>query len=781
MKRLLIVESPTKAKTIKKFLGSDYEVTSSFGHIRDLPRKEMGVDMDNKFEPTYVVPDNKKKRVADLKRAAKGVDEIYLATDEDREGEAIAWHIAEILKIKTEDIKRITFHEITKHAIEHALTEAKGLAMPVVEAQQTRRILDRLVGYELSPFLWSKVRRGLSAGRVQSVCVRLVVERERERNAFDQDEYWTIEGLFETGTAVMEGKLNAVDGEKLKKLSIGTEAAAAKIIDDLKGASFTVDAITKKQASRKPPKPLTTSSLQQEANNKLGFSAKQTMTLAQKLYETGRITYMRTDSLNLADKFLGEAQSYIKATFGDNYATGAQTYKTKKKGAQEAHEAIRPTDPSLHPDKLQAELEAGQWKLYNLIWRRTLATQFPPAKLESTAIDLLAKTYNFRANGSVIVFDGFMKIYKSAKETILPELKKGDDVKAQSITPEQHFTQPPGRYSDATLVKVLEEHGIGRPSTYAPTISTVIDRGYVDRDDNKKLFPTDTAYIVTDLLVEHFPNIVNLEFTATMERTLDEIAEGTVHRVPTLEAFYGPFHKNLQSKTKEITYADVVKERELGADPESGKMIVVKTGRFGPYVQLGEWSEEDRKEKINKPKMASLMKDMDMETVKLEEVLKLFTLPRTVGQLEDGTPITAQTGPYGPYLKAGKTNASIEEPQLFSLDEKEARELIIETAKKKAEMMKPLAELGADTVSGEPIVVKNGRFGPYVTDGKTNASISKKIDPMTVTLEMATEMLIKKRERQAKKGGAKKGEPKAKPLKKKTTKKKSTAKKKKKA
>lgn len=755
MKRLLIVESPTKAKTIKKFLGKDYEVISSFGHIRDLPRKEMGVDLKT-FEPSYIIPDAKKKRVTDLKKAAKACDEIYLATDEDREGEAIAWHIAQILKLKPDQIKRITFHEITKHAIEAALDEAHDMSMPLVEAQQTRRILDRLVGYELSPFLWKKVRRGLSAGRVQSVCVRLIVERERERHAFKQDEYWTIEGQFEKDAAVMEGKLNAIDGKKLKKLDISNEKDAMKIINDLEGQSFTVDAVTKKQASRKPPTPLTTSSLQQEANNKLGFSAKQTMTLAQKLYETGRITYMRTDSMNLASKFLSEAQSYIKSTFGDEYATGSKVYKTKKKGAQEAHEAIRPTDPSVHPEQLQGSLESGQWKLYNLIWRRTMATQLPPATLESTTIDLLAKKYTFRANGSVIVFDGFMKVYKSAKETILPELKKGDGVSAQSIMPEQHFTQPPARYSDATLVKVLEEYGIGRPSTYAPTISTVIDRGYVDRDDNKKLFPTDTAYIVNDLLVEHFPQIVDIEFTATMEKTLDEIAEGTIHRVPTLEAFYGPFHSNLEKKTEEITYADVVKERKLGKDPKTGKMIVVKTGRFGPYVQLGEWPEEDRKKKINKPKIASLLSDMDMETVKLEDVLKLFELPRTVGALEDGTPITAQSGPYGPYLKAGKTNASIQEQQIFTLQEDEARTIIIETTKKKEEMKKPIAELGEDPESGKPILVKNGRFGPYVTDGTTNASISKKIDPLAITHDMAVEMLVKKRERVTKKGGGKK-------------------------
>ncbi|MBT3231099.1 type I DNA topoisomerase [Candidatus Uhrbacteria bacterium] len=747
--KLLIVESPTKARTITKFLGAPYEVLSSYGHIRDLPRKEMGVDTEKNFTPKYVVPTDKKKRVSELKAAAKKADEIYLASDEDREGEAIAWHIAEILGLKENEIKRIAFHEITKHAIEEALKEPRKLSMDLVDAQQTRRILDRLVGYELSPFLWKKVQRGLSAGRVQSVALRLIVERERERNAFNTDEYWTIEGLFEKDATEFEGKLSKIDGKTVKKLQIQTEADAQKIKDDVAGVEFTVSSMEKKHATRKPPVPLTTSSLQQEANSKLGFGAKQTMTIAQKLYETGMITYMRTDSLNLADKFLGEAQAYIQSSLGSDYATGQQVYKTKKKGAQEAHEAIRPTDVTASPEDLRQKLsDEGQWKLYDLIWRRTLATQLPPAKLEQTGINLEAKNYTFRASGSIIVFDGFMKVYRAAKQTILPEVKEGDKVLDKGVDAKQHFTEPPARFSDATLVKVMEEHGIGRPSTYAPTIGTIIDRGYVERDERKKLAPTNTALIVTDLLVEHFPDIVDYEFTATMEKTLDEIAEGKIEWEPMLEAFYRPFHKNLEEKADALTRADVMHERELGVDKKSGKMVYLKTGRFGPFVQLGEYHKEDKE--APKPKSSSLLKGMNMDTVKLEEVMPLFDLPRTVGETEGGEKITSQLGPYGPYLKAGKLNASLpEDISVLEVDEATARVIIETTRAEKKAMAEPLAKLGEDPESKGEILVKVGRFGPYISDGTTNVSIPKKFEPTEVSREQAIEMLIKKR---AKKG-----------------------------
>ncbi len=746
-KTLLIVESPTKAKTINKFLGGQYEVLSSFGHIRDLPKRKIGVDVENNYEPTYEIPTDKRKHVTELKSAAKHADQIYLATDEDREGEAIAWHIAQVLDIDNKDIKRIAFHEITKHAIDEALKNPRPLYEDLVDAQQTRRILDRLVGYELSPFLWKKVQRGLSAGRVQSVALRLIVERERERNAFKQDEYWTIEGQFEKDSQKFDGKLSKIDGKKVDKLDIKSRVESDKILADLTGANFTVDAIEKKQATRKPPVPLTTSTLQQEANTKLGFGAKQTMVLAQKLYETGRITYMRTDSLNLADKFLAEAQQFIQSEFGGDYAKGAVAYKTKSKGAQEAHEAIRPTDPSASPDKLRIALkDDGMWKLYDLIWRRTIATQLPNAKIEQTGIDLTANNYIFRATGNVIMFDGFMKVYRATKETILPEVKKGDDVKATQIEGKQHFTEPPARYSDATLVKIMEEYGIGRPSTYAPTISTIIDRGYVERDDHKKLAPTNTALIVTDLLVEHFPNIVDYAFTAKMEKNLDDIAEGKAQWIPTLDEFYKPFHKNLEEKTGGLTRADVMHERELGIDPASGKPVFIKSGRFGPYVQLGVYNKEDKS--IPKPKSSSLLKGMNMETVTLKEVMPLLELPREVGKTQIGEVITAQIGPYGPYLKAGKTNASLpEDVSVLTVDEATARVILETTKQQKKASQEPIANLGKDPESDGDLLVKVGRFGPYVTDGKTNASISKKIDPKTLTAEQAIELLAKKRKK----------------------------------
>jgi len=777
--KLLIVESPTKARTITKFLGAPYVVLSSYGHMRDLPKKEMGVDTDNNFKPTYIVSPDKKKRVNELKAAAKTADEIYLATDEDREGEAIAWHIAEILQIDETEIKRIAFHEITKHAIEEALKEPRDLQHDLVDAQQTRRILDRLVGYELSPFLWKKVQFGLSAGRVQSVALRLIVERERERNAFNTDEYWTIEGLFEKDAAEFEGKLSKIDGKRVEKLQIQNETDAQKIKDDVTGEDFTISSIEKKHATRKPPVPLTTSSLQQEANSKLGYGAKQTMTIAQKLYETGHITYMRTDSLNLADKFLGEAQSYIKSTFGSDYAKGQQVYKTKKKGAQEAHEAIRPTDVTSSPDVVRSKLDDdGQWKLYDLIWRRTVATQLPAAKLEQTGINLEAKNYTFRSSGSIIVFDGFMKVYRAAKEVVLPDLTENDKVKAKQIEAKQHFTEPPARYSDATLVKVMEEYGIGRPSTYAPTIGTIIDRGYVERDERKKLGPTNTALIVTDLLVEHFPDIVDYEFTATMERTLDEIAEGKIEWVPMLEAFYRPFHDHLEKKTSELTRADVLHERELGVDKESGKTVFLKTGRFGPYVQLGEYFKDDKE--APKPKSSSLLKGMSMDTVTLKDVLPLFNLPREVGTTEGGEKITAQIGPYGPYLKAGKLNASLPEDQnVLEVDEATARIILETTRAEKKAMAEPLAKLGEDPNSKGEILVKVGRFGPYITDGTTNVSVPKKFEPKEITAEQAIEMLVNKRAKGSyKKGGKKKADPKAAKKKKAATKKKAPAKKK---
>lgn len=755
-KKLVIVESPTKAKTISKFLGADYMVESSFGHVRDLPKSKLGVDIDNNFEPTYTIPTKAKEQVKKLKTLAEKADEIILATDEDREGEAIAWHLLSALKIN-KPVSRIVFHEITKSAIEAALEHPRQIDENLVNAQQARRILDRLVGYKLSPLLWSKVRRGLSAGRVQSVAVRMIVERERERLAFKSEEYWTIEGKAEKDAQAFDVKLTERDGKKLDKMDIKTEAEAKAIEAEIKASSAAVSNINQTKATRKPPTPFKTSVLQQEANNTLGFSAKQTMTLAQKLYETGRITYMRTDSVNLAEKFLNEAQAFLKSAYGEKYAVGAVRYKTNAKGAQEAHEAIRPTDVNATPDSLKTELEAGQWKLYNLIWRRTIASQMPPAVIERTAVDISADKNVLRANGSIIVFDGFMKVYKGAQEKLLPPLAVGDQVTIAEINALQHFTEPPARYSDATLVKALEEHGIGRPSTYAPTISTIIDRGYVDRDEGKRLFPTDTAMIVNDMLVKHFHNIVDFDFTATMERTLDEVAEGKVEWVPTLRAFYGPFSQNLEEKSKDLSREDVVPERNLGVDPQTGKEVIIKTGRFGPYVQLGEWAEEDRKAKQNRPKSVSLLKGMTMESVTLEEALGLLQLPREVGTTKDGETITALIGPYGPYLKAGKVSVSL--PPEFSpvtITPEQAVDVFAKAAEIKKKMLEPIAELGVDPKSGGQILVKNGRFGPYITDGTTNVTVPKKMDPKEVSFDEAVEMLEKKRHAPKRSWGKKK-------------------------
>jgi len=742
---LIIVESPTKAKTINKFLGKDYRVLSSFGHIRDLPERKTGVDVEKHFKPTYEVPEKAKEHVKELKAAAKVAGDIILATDEDREGEAIAWHIAETLGLDPEEAKRITFHEITQTAINHALENPRKIDMSLVNAQQTRRILDRLVGYELSPFLWSKVRRGLSAGRVQSVALRLVVERERERQAFKIDEYWTIDAEFQKDGLTFPGALFAINGKKLEKLDIKTKESADAIVAAVQGKPFTVTNAEKKEVAKAPPTPFTTSALQIEANARLGFGAKQTMTLAQKLYETGRITYMRTDSVNLANAFIDDAQRFVREQYGAVYATGGKKYVTKAKGAQEAHEAIRPTNVTIVPDSLKGTIDAGLWKLYDLIWRRTLASQLPPAKVERTAVDLEANNHAFRANGSTVTFDGFMKVYRPSQEKILPLLTVGDKVENTTIVPTQHATEPPARYSDATLVKALEEYGIGRPSTYAPTIATIEARQYVERDDGKRLAPTDTGMIVNDVLVEHFPNIVDYAFTANMEQTLDEIAEGKVEWVPTLEAFYGPFHKTIGEKMHVVSRDDVMKERIVGTDPKTGLPVIVRSGRFGPFAQLGEYTAEDKKAKHPKPKSASLPKGANVDTVLLEEILPLFEMPRVVGTTESGDEIVANLGRFGPYLKAGTATASIP-PDLHpaTISETQAREVLRNKEAAKAKANAPIAELGKNA-DGTPVVIRNGRFGPYITDGTTNVSVPKKIDPLAVTLEQALEMIERKK------------------------------------
>lgn len=592
---LVIVESPAKAKTISKYMGSKYQVLSSFGHVRDLPEKEIGVDVEHGFIPKYVVSRTKIKQVKALKDGAAKADEILFATDEDREGEAISWHLAQILKVDPAKLKRITFHEITKRAIDHALENPRGLDLNLVNAQQARRILDRLVGYELSPFLWHKVQKGLSAGRVQSVSVRLVVEREREREAFKPQDFWTIDTIFNKDKISFPGKLHAIGEKKLEKLGIDSEAEAQKILAALKNGKYEVTEVVKKTVKRLPAPPFTTSTLQQEGNNKLGFGAKETMMLAQKLYEgvnlsgegqVALITYMRTDSTNLSDLFINEARGFISEKFGKDYLLEKpRRFQTKSKGAQEAHEAIRPTDVSRSPESLKDSLDRDLWRLYDLIWRRAVASQLPEAIFDSTSADIASGEYIFRSTGSTIKFDGYLKVYEEKrKESLLPELAKGDEVDLEKLESKKHTTEPPARYSDATLVKTLEENGIGRPSTYAPTISTILERGYVERDEAKKLKPCLVAYTVTDLLVEHFPNIVDLAFTAKMEKDLDQVAEGKTEWVPVLREFYGPFHENLMNKEKAVGKLKPADKPTDQVCEKCGQPMVIRSGRFGEFL-----------------------------------------------------------------------------------------------------------------------------------------------------------------------------------------------------
>ncbi len=612
MKDLLIVESPTKAKTITKFLGDKFKVVSSFGHIRDLPAKEMGIDIEHDFEPKYVIPVKAKTTVTMLKKEADKSSDIYFASDADREGEAIAWHLDHILNTKAKapssakasagkkkhNFHRVVFHEITENAINKALENPGKINLKLVDAQQARRVLDRLVGYELSPFLWKKVAKGLSAGRVQSVAVRLIVEREREIQKFKKQEYWSLEALLNKQSKNFTANLYSINNKKLQKLDIKNKKQADEILEDLDGADYVVAEIKKKVNKRQPPAPFITSTLQQEANRKLGFSSKQTMFMAQSLYEgvemgtagaTGLITYMRTDSVNLADSFLTDTQNFIKSEFGAKYVLSApRKYKAKSKNAQEAHEAIRPTDIRLRPEDVKQFLKENQFKLYNLIWKRTIASQMPEAKLDATSVDILAqakdKKYTFRANGSIIEFDGFLKIYPSSvQENILPDLEKNDKLDLEKLDALQHFTEPLARFSEAGLIKKMEELGIGRPSTYAPTISTIENRGYIHKE-NRRLIPQDIAFVVSDLLVKHFSEIVDYEFTAKMENDLDEIADGKIKWVPIIKEFYMPFKNNLTKKYDEVKKDDLINEESDEVCEKCGEPMIVKIGRYGKFL-----------------------------------------------------------------------------------------------------------------------------------------------------------------------------------------------------
>ncbi len=644
------------AEGINTFLDKGYKVESSYGHVRDLPEKKIGVDVSDNFQPSYVIPVKAKKNVVKLKELARQAEKVVLATDEDREGEAIAWHLAEALALKKKSTERIVFHEITKGAISEALANPRSIDMKLVDAQQARRVLDRLVGYELSPFLWKKVAKGLSAGRVQSVAVRLVVEREREIEAFQPEEYWTIEvelsrrdeDLISEDQAkkTFLAKLHKINERPVEQLEIKNQAAAEKIVGELAGAKYVVAAVDRKQAKKNPPSPFTTSTLQQAANRLLGFSAKQTMVVAQQLYETGLITYMRTDSLFLADKFLAEARAYLHAELGEKYAlVQPRRFKTKSKNAQEAHEAVRPADVRQAPAALKNSLNNTQYRLYSLIWNRSLATQMPSAILDSTVIDIDAKTtpYQFRATGQVLRFDGYLRIYpEKSKEVELPLVRPDEPLEFHQLHARDHATKPPARYSDAGLVKVLERYGIGRPSTYAPTIATIEARNYVARDENKKLKPTDIALVVNDLLVAHFPSIVDYQFTAQMESDLDRIADGAIDWPPVIRGFYEPWRANLDNKYNEINKKDIMpEEKSKEICDKCGAPMIIKTGRYGKFLACSAYPNCKNIKGLN---------GQNQNGEKSEELKKLEEKYRGEICAKCGAAMAVKTGKFGPFL-----------------------------------------------------------------------------------------------------------------------------------
>jgi DNA topoisomerase-1 len=747
-KNLVIVESPAKAKTIEKFLGKDYIVKSSFGHIRDLPKKGLNINIDKNYAPKYEIPSDKKKVVTDLRKLAEQSDQVWLASDEDREGEAIAWHLAEALKLDKAKTKRIVFHEITKPAITKAIENPRSIDINLVDAQQARRVLDRLVGYELSPILWKKVQPGLSAGRVQSVAVKLIVDKEREINDFKSNSVFKTVAQFNTNGQVIPAELN----EKFTD-----EETAYKFLQDNISASYAVSAILKKPSERNPGAPFTTSTLQQEAARKLGFSVKQTMSVAQKLYENGHITYMRTDSFFVSSIALAATSSYIESEFGKNYLK-VRKYKTKNASAQEAHEAIRPTNIS----KLEAGADSQQQKLYKLIWKRMVASQMAPARTEKTEvyINISNRPEKFVSKGEVLLFDGFMKVYGGTKEDqLLPKIEEGQQLERQEIASTQSFTRHPSRYTEASLVRTLEELGIGRPSTYAPTISTIQTRGYIEKvdiegeekevieltlagdsinkkkateiygADKSKLIPTHLAVVATDFLAKYFAQIVDTSFTARAEEEFDEVAEGKIKWQQAIDDFYIKFHP-LVENAETVSRSESSQARELGSDPKSGKPIFARYGKYGLMLQKGSTDSEE------KPQFAPFPSNTRLETITLEEALEMFKLPRLVGHTPDGKEIKANIGRFGPYIQVDKTFVSTKPLGPFEVDEAKANELYEE--KLQLEANRQIKEF-----TEEKIQVLRGPYGPYVTNGKVNARIPKAIDPTKITLLEANELLAK--------------------------------------
>ncbi|MDG2454183.1 MAG: type I DNA topoisomerase [Bacteroidia bacterium] len=747
-KNLVIVESPAKAKTIEKYLGKDFTVKSSFGHIRDLAKGDGAIDIEKGYLPNYVVSPDKKKIVAELKKLAKGADTVWLASDEDREGEAISWHLSEVLDLKPSNTKRIVFHEITKTAILHAIENPRDIDQHLVNAQQARRVLDRLVGFQLSPVLWRKVKPSLSAGRVQSVAVRLIVEREKEIQAFTTSASFKIQGQFEASNKTIIADVS-------KRPKSAEEANA--FLESCNGANFSIGEITIKPAKRSPAAPFTTSTLQQEASRKLGYNVSKTMMLAQRLYENGHITYMRTDSVNLSEFARNGAKDTIISEFGTAYSK-PRKYSTKDDNAQEAHEAIRPTSFDVN----NAGDDDGQQRLYQLIWKRAIASQMSEAQLERTTIDIINDKNSdvFKAKGEVIKFDGFLKVYLEGTDEedeeedsgLLPKVTESQNLGMLDIRATQRYTRPPARFTEASLVKRLEELGIGRPSTYAPTISTVQKRGYVVKDeiegksrefqnlvlknsritietlrenygaDRNKMHPSDIGKVVTDFLIEHFGKVMDYGFTASVEKEFDEIAEGMKNWSEMIDGFYQPFHENVE-KTLE-TAERATGERKLGDDPKSGKPIIARIGRFGPMVQIGEQDDEE------KPRFASLSKGQNIDSITLDEALDLFKMPRVLGEFEERS-VKANIGRFGPYIQHDKLFASIpKEEDVMNIELDRAIELVL--AKRKADAERLIKEFVEDPTTQ----ILNGRWGPFIKSGKKNFKLPKDLeDPSKLTLE----------------------------------------------
>jgi len=737
MKNLVIVESPAKARTISKFLGSDYTVMASMGHVRDLPKSKLGFDPENNFEPQYMVSRDKTKVIADLKKQIKKDTVIYLAADEDREGEAIAWHLIPALKIQKNPIKRIVFHEITKTAIMHALETPREVDQHLVDAQQARRILDRAVGYKLSPLIWKKVRYGLSAGRVQSVAVRILVDREKEIEAFIPVEFWKVKTEF--NTPEFKAELAKIDGKTAK---VNNEAEANIIEASCKNGQYILENIEDKQSKRNPAPPFTTSTLQQEASRKAGFGVKQTMIVAQQLYEGGvsipghtggLITYMRTDSVNLSAFATSMAKDVIAKEYGSEYSLAKpRHYKSKAKGAQEAHEAIRPVNLSLKPSDVKPYLDHGQYRLYSLIWKRTIATQMAQAVVANTTYKITAgssKEYEFQAKGTKIVFAGFMKAYTEGSddpeaaldntEKFLPNIDEGTILNLSKLETEQNFTKPPARYTEASLVKKMEAEGIGRPSTYAPTIATIQAREYVIKTEDKKLKPTLIGTVVNDFLIEHFSEIVSLGFTAKVEEQFDEIAEGKIAWNVVMQNFYGDFVKNIDDKTENAPRAKFSDIRELGIHPELNKPITARVGQYGPYVQCGVKEDEE------KPKIASIPNTISVNSITLEESLVLLQLPKVLGQYTDGNDIKVNIGRFGPYLQIKSEYFSLKEDDPYTVELDRAIVVIDELKEIKAKAL--IKDFPDDETQ-----ILIGRYGPYIKSKKKNYKLPKELDEQDI-------------------------------------------------